>query len=248
VIATAVSRKSGLIRGISRPLRHACFALIPIVFSAQAVDAQVTGSVGLDSDYRLRGYSLSDGHPVASAQLTYDHPSGLYFSLSGLTELSNDSRFLGVIGNAGYAKRLNGHVTVDAGVLRSQIRSAYGSGLGFEYTEVYAGAYVGPVVGRVYYSPDYRTSGQSTLYGELEAGFEPRPNWRVSGHVGMLTYLNSTRYWDAGETRRDWRLSLARQLGRFEAHTSLSGSNPGSYYGGRRHNKAALTVGGSVSF
>lgn len=185
---------------------------------------------------------------MASAQLTYDHPSGLYFSLSGLTDLGNDGRFLGAIGNAGYAKRVNERVTVDAGVLRSQVRSAERSELGFEYTEIYAGAYVGPVVGRVYYSPDYRTSGQSTLYGELEAGFEPRPNWRVSGHVGMLTYLNSTRYWRSGETHRDWRVTLARQFGSFEAHAAVSGGGPGAYYGGRRRNKAALTVGGSVSF
>lgn len=248
MIATAVSPRSGVIRGVSRPLAHACCALVAIVFYAQAADAQVTGSIGLDSDYRLRGYSLSDGHPVASAQLTYDHPSGLYFSVSGLTEISNDSRFLGAIGNVGYAKRLNGNVTLDAGVLRSQIGSAYGSELGFKYTEIYAGAYVGPVVGRLYYSPDYRTPGQSTLYGELEAGFEPASNWRVSGHVGMLTYLNSTRYWEAGETHRDWRVSVARQIGRVEVHTSLSGSSPGSYYGGRSRNKAALTAGGSVSF
>lgn len=202
----------------------------------------------MDSDYRLRGYSLTNDHPAASAQISYDHPSGLYFSLSGLTELGPDVRFLGAIGNAGYAKRLSEHVSVDAGVLRSQIRAAQGSQLGFEYTEVYAGAYVGPVTGRIYYSPDYRTSGQSTLYGEIEAGFEPAANWRISGHAGLLTYLNTTRYWRGGETHRDWRVTLSRQVGKVELHGSLSGAGPETYYGGRDHNKAYFSAGGSVSF
>ena len=97
--------------------------------------------------------------------------------------------------------------TLDAGVLRSQIRTAHGSRLGFEYTEIYAGAYVGPVTGRIYYSPDYRTSGQSTLYGEIEAGFEPAANWRISGHVGLLTYLNTTAIGEAEKPISDWRVS-----------------------------------------
>ena len=35
---------------------------------------------------RFRGYSLSDDHPAASAQLSYDDPSGFYTSMSGLAE------------------------------------------------------------------------------------------------------------------------------------------------------------------
>lgn len=216
--------------------------------SAQAAHAQVAGSAGVDSDYRLRGYSLSGGRPVASTQLSYDHPSGFYFSGTGLTELGGDMRFLGAIANAGYAKRLNGHVTLDGGVLRSQVRSVDRSEPDFKYTELYAGAYVGPVAGHLYYSPRYRTSGQSTLYADLEAGFEPRPNWRISGHVGVMTYLSSSRYWTAGETQGDWRVTLARRLGRMELHAAASGRGPVGYAAGAKRNKAAVAVGGSISF
>jgi hypothetical protein len=118
--------------------------------------------------------------------------------------------------------------------------------LGFDYTEVYAGAYVGPVTARLYYSPDYRTAGQATLYGELEAGFEPLSNWRVSGHVGLLKYLKASAYYRVGETSGDWRVSVARQLGKFEVHASLSRNR--AYYAYGPHQKAAASVGGSLSF
>jgi uncharacterized protein (TIGR02001 family) len=218
-------------------------------FLADPASAQLGGSVAVDSDYRLRGYSLTGDHPAASAQLTYDDASGFYIDLSALAELSHDDvRFLGVIGNAGYAKRLSPHVTLDAGVLRSQIRSAGHYKRAYEYTEIYAGAFVGPVTGRIYYSPDYRYHGQSTLYGELEAGFEPAANWRISGHAGMLVYLNSSSIYDAGETHKDWRISVSRQFGNFEIHTALSGAEPNRYEGFWVHKKTALTAGASLSF
>jgi len=228
-----------------------CRALLAIALgfiAAQPAAAQLAGSVAIDSDYRLRGYSLSDDRPAASAQLTYDDPSGLYFSLSAMEELGHGGRFLGVIGNAGYAKRLNEHVTLDAGVLRSQIRSAVNYAPGFKYTEVYAGAYVGPVAGRIYYSPDYRTGGRSTLYGELEAGFEPARNWRLSAHVGLLAYLTTRGFYHQGNTHRDWRIGVSRQFGNFEIHSALSGGIPYEYFGRRVHKKVAATVGASVSF
>jgi uncharacterized protein (TIGR02001 family) len=210
--------------------------------------AQVAGSVAIDSDYRLRGYSLSDNQPTASLQVNYDDKSGLYFTFSALTELGHGGRFLGVIGNAGYAKRLNERVTLDAGVIRSQLRSAGPDAFGYKYTEIYAGAYVGPITGRIYYSPDYRTPGLSTIYGELEAGFEPARNWRVSAHVGMLTYLNSKSFYRGGNTHQDWRVGVSRQFGNFEIHSALSGGHPYEYSGYRVHKKVAATVGGSFSF
>jgi len=191
---------------------------------------------------------LTADHPAVSAQLTYDHPLGLYFGLSALIELSEDPRFLGVIGNVGYAKRMSEDVTFDVGVLRSQIRSAGDGYRNFKYTEVYAGAYVGRVSGRIYYSPDYRYEGQSTLYGEIETGFEPAANWRINGHVGMLIYLNSPSIYGAGATHQDWRVSVSRQFGSFEVHTAFSGGGPSRYYGYRVHKSTALTAGASFSF
>jgi uncharacterized protein (TIGR02001 family) len=209
--------------------------------------AQFAGSLGIESDYRLRGYSLTNDQPALTAQISYDHRSGAYLNVSGLAEIGRERRFLGVIAAAGYAKRVNERLTVDGGVLRYQLRGASGGRPGFEYTEVYAGAYAGRLSGRISYSPDYRRSGLSTVYAELEAGVEPASGWRLSGHLGLLTYLNSTYGYGAGAAQTDWRIAAARQLGRVELHTAVSGGAPSSYYGYRVH-KTAVTAGASVSF
>jgi hypothetical protein len=154
---------------------------------------------------------------------------------------------LGGVANVGYARRLNRRVTLDVGILRSQVRSSHPPSRGFEYTEFYAGALVGPVTGRIYYSPDYR-GYKSTLYGELEAGFEPVARWRLSGHVGLLTYLNTTPFYRAGDTHYDWQLSVGRQLGPAEIHAALSGGGPRTYYGYGLHKKAVFAVGASFGF
>jgi uncharacterized protein (TIGR02001 family) len=217
-------------------------------FLASPAAAQVAATVGVDSDYRLRGYSLTNDHPAISGSVSYDHSSGFYFSLAGLADLRAEPRFLGIIGNVGYARKVGTVVTIDGGVLRYQIRSAESDKPGFEYTEFYGGASVGLVTGRVYYSPHYRTDALPTLYGEVEAGFEPADKWRLSGHVGVLTYLKSSYYYRSGETHRDWRVTLSRRLGRFELHSAISAGGPSSYQGYRLHKKVALTAGASVSF
>jgi uncharacterized protein (TIGR02001 family) len=246
-VRAAFARAPGAARG-SCALPRALVGLNLALLAFTPAAAQVAGSIALDSDYRLRGYSLTDDRPAFSAQLSYDDPSGIYLSLTGLTELGSPRRFLGGIGNIGYAKRLNSNVTLEAGVVRSQIRAAVPEALGFKYTEIYAGAYVGIVSGRIYYSPDWRTGHQQTLYGEIEAGFEPLANWRLSGHLGLLTHLDSSPYYRAGETQGDWRIAAARQLGRFELHAAISQGGPERRYGYLMHRKVALTVGGSVTF
>lgn len=248
MIARAAFSKPPGAAGARRILVRVFFGLLLGLILIEPAEAQVTGSIGIDSDYRLRGNSLSDGRPTLSAEANYDDPSGAYFSLSGLTELTRNRRFLGVIGNLGYAKRVSERVTLDIGLLRSQIRAAVPDAPGFKYTEVYAGAYVGPITGRIYYSPDYRRGGQSTIYGELEAGIEPLPNWRLMGHVGLLTALNGSIYSQSGDSHSDWRISIARQLGKFELHAAVSRGSSDIYYGYRIRRKAALTVGGSMSF
>jgi uncharacterized protein (TIGR02001 family) len=212
--------------------------------------AQWGGTFSLDSDYRLRGYSLTDGDPAASAQVTYDHPSGAYANLVALAKIGGDeTRFMGVLANVGYARRVSSNVTIDAGLLRSEIRASDQYARPYRYTEIYAGATVGRVLGRIYYSPDYRSDGVSTLYGELETGFEPARDWRVSGHVGSLLYLTDATYREAGSTHQDWRISVSRQLGRVEIHSALSGGGPGArYYSYQRDEKPVLTAGASISF
>ena len=236
--------------GTSRAVGGATLALaLNSVFPTQAV-AQVGGSLGVESDYRLRGVSLTDGDPAATAQLTYDHSSGMYLNLVGVVRFgSHNPQFMGVIGNVGYARQLNARVTLDGGVIRSQIRAATDYSRPYHYTEFYAGASVGRVTGRVYYSPDYRNHGVSTVYGELEAGFEPVRDWRVNAHLGVKAYLDATSYETKGSKRPDWRVGISKRFGRVEGHAALSGGGPGkTYYGYYLRHNPAITAGASISF
>lgn len=220
-------------------------------FAAPPACAQVSGSVDVESDYRLRGYSLSAGRPVATAQIGYDDDSGVYLNLSATGEFGRDDPlFLGVQGNIGYARRLNHVLSIDVGIARSQYRSPDRASRPHNYTEVYLGLASGPFSARMFYSPDYDQADVSALYAEVEATFRPAMNWRVTGHLGtQIPVSTPVRYLGGGAARYDWRLGVARELGRFDLHAALSGSGPDKdYYSGSFHGKVALTAGAAWNF
>lgn len=226
---------------------------MPVVLclAAAPASAQVSGSVDVESDYRLRGYSLSAGRPVATAQIGYDDDSGVYLNLSATAEAGRDGPlFLGVQGNIGYAHRLNRTLSIDAGVARSQYRSPDRASQPNAYTEVYLGLASGPFSARVYYSPDFNRADLSVLYAEVEATVRPATHWRINGHLGSLVQLSLPTPYPAGRgARYDWRLGVARDLNRLDLHIALSGGGPDrDYYPGSFRGRVALTAGAAWNF
>ena len=223
--------------------------IVPMTCASPA-QGQVALSLAAESDYRFRGYSLSGGRPTASVSLAYDHPSGIYLngSLIGVHR-RDDEDLLGYQANAGYARRITPSISLDAGVIHSRYRFPYyGTTDSRGYTEAYVGAHVRDFAARVYYSPRYFYEGVSTGYGEVQAAYQPAPNWRLSAHAGLLVYLTSPAYSDR-RARHDWRLSASRQFGRVEVHAAVSGGGPGrDYYDGEFHDRTAITFGGSLNF
>ena len=71
--------------------------------------AEVGATVSVFSEARFRAYSLSAGRPVASLDLSYDDPGGLYGGLSATAVMGGEDSFrpLGLVLNGGYAKRLS---------------------------------------------------------------------------------------------------------------------------------------------
>jgi uncharacterized protein (TIGR02001 family) len=212
----------------------------------------MAASVSIDSQQRFRGFSLSDGHPTASALVSYDDASGFYLNGSiSAVERSGGPKLLGYQANAGFARRVSPVLSLDAGLVRSafdyRYPYPYEGGRWTHYTEAYVGASLRDVTARLSYSPNYYDHGVSTLYAEMEAGFQPAEEWRLSAHVGALTYLDTPAYVDRS-ARYDWRLAASRQLGRFEVHSTLSGGGPrNSYVYGLGRSGTALTVGASLN-
>ncbi len=184
--------------------------------------AQVAAEIGVQTDYRYRGYSLTDNYPVATVSLSYDDPSGVYLggNLVGTFD-DGEPELVAVQGTVGYAARVSPDLSVDAGVSRTEYGD-YVFGDDVHYTEVYLGLATRNVTTRVRYSPDYYRSDWETLYVEMDGGLEPAPNWFLSAHVGQLTYLGDISPYLARHTY-DWRLGGSRKLGPYGIHVELSG-------------------------
>ncbi|MBW8783859.1 MAG: hypothetical protein JF593_04345 [Novosphingobium sp.] len=220
-----------------------------LALTSTAVRAQVTGSVTIESDHRERGFTTSAGEPAIAVEIDYDDPSGLYASATAIGSLDpDDPRFLGWTAAAGYVRRVGSAASVDAGLLRREYRAAYDGGRSSHYTEVYGGVTVRPMTARVSYSPDYFAHGVSALYLEAEATVSPAPQWLANAHVGRLIHLHVPVEYHLPD-HQDWRLSVSRQIGRFNLHATLSGGGPGrQVYLGNSHSSTALTAGATVNF
>ena len=219
--------------------------MLPAAPAAAAVGA----SASVWSDARLRGYSLSAGHPVGQLDLSYDDESGFYAALSGSLVAGNEHGIkpLGLEESVGFAKQLGRGPTLDVGIHNSNYSkySKYGEARG--YTEAYAGL-IGKVVStHVYVSPNYFRANDWRLYGEVEAGVRPLPKLLLSAHVGLLVPLGSANY--RRQTDHDWRIGAAREVGRLTLHLDLSGGGPRKdFYERRMHNRTALVAGASFLF
>jgi uncharacterized protein (TIGR02001 family) len=185
--------------------------------------AQVAIEAALQTDYRVRGYSISDKEPAASLAVSYDDRSGAYVGGSVIgTIYHGEPAVLGIQANAGYAKRLGPVLSLDVGVSKTQYFNTYGTSWDYDYTEVYLGLALPVVSARLSYSPDYYRNGVDTLYAEIAGGFEPAPDWLLSAHAGLLSHLGDTPPYLPDQTF-DWRIGASRQFGPWGVHLDVSG-------------------------
>lgn len=229
--------------------RGGVWLLLALMPCAMAVPAQAEIGAGLSilNDYRFRGYSLSQGRPVLSLDLSYDDVSGPYANgkLSAVATNEDGVEYLGFTGNLGYARKLGHGPTLDLGIIHSRYTRYFGYGDGAHYTEVYAGLIGRHVSGHIHYSPDYFRSGVSTLYADLSAVVRPAPKWRINGHYGLLTQIGGSRPPGSARSRHDWRVSVARETGPLDLQLALTGGAPGrQFYRGRFHDRKAVFVFG----
>lgn len=208
--------------------------------------AQVSASVSLESDYRYRGVSLSEGRPTLGLSLAYDHSSGFYAGGQAIgQDTAHDGvQLLGFVEYAGYAIRGPEGLSFDVGV-NNQDDQAYETGERADrYTELYAGITRGAVSLHVYYSPNYLRPGYTTVYADLSGAFHPVDRWRLYGHIGALQPITGpkTAYY-----RVDARVGVAREFRNFEidlAATDMSRDAPNLSTAPR----AAVTLGATYFF
>ncbi len=208
--------------------------------------AEVGAAVSIFSDSRFRGYSLSAGRPVGIIDLSYDDPDGLYAAVSAsvVARSVDEIRPLGIQLNGGYARRLGSGITVDLGVVQSNYSRYSSASTSNSYTEVYAGISHGFLSSRIAFSPHYFENGARTLYGEIDANLSPARKLQLTGHVGVLVPIQYRDESENSETQYDWRLGLAREVGRASLHVIAAGGGPDrDYYRGHSHSRNALILG-----
>ena len=238
-LAARAARLAGKANSLSALLIGAAF----VGFSSPAA-AQISGAVSIFSDDRYRGYTLSDGRPVGILDLYYDDPSGFYGTVSGKLVASEHAgiRPLGLVLNAGYARRLSSGLTIDVGATHSTYSEYSDRAAARSYTEAYAGLSGKFLTARIYASPDYLKDG--SLYGELNATAEIAPKLTLSGHAGLLLPLEANQNGYRYRREFDWRIGVARQFGPVSLQAAWTAVSPGQrLYRDEYHSRDALVVG-----
>lgn len=175
------------------------------LFAAGAAHAQFGFSVGVESDNRFRGVSLSDGQPDVRLSVSYDHDGGAFAGATATqVEFMRGRHSTQLLGYAGYVMRVTPGLGVEAGVTSS----TFSGETRYDYTEVFAGVLSERWSLRAYYAPDYFGFGQATAYVELDANVPLTPRLRLFGHVGALRALGSLAADAPGRTRSDLRVGL----------------------------------------
>jgi len=153
-------------------MRFLCIALAASTWASSAAAVEVSGEVGLVSDYRFRGVSLSQGRPAVQADLMLEHESGLYADLWGSTLGESDPTNNEIGLTAGYAAELNEHFSVDL----SAMYYAYPSAPSDNYIE--------------------STALVTTTHGDVSASFgvSYAPAQRGTGHRDNLYVFGSAGY------------------------------------------------------
>jgi len=235
------------LRGRQRvPLALSTLPLCLTLALAEPAKAQISATLGLQSDYRYRGISLSSGHPAATFDLSYDHKSGFYAGGSTIaTDDAGQVRSLGFIEYVGYATPRRGGVSWDFGV-DNQDLAYYSAGrrIPLRYAEAYVGVVGDVLSAHLHYSPNYLRPGYGSLYAEVDGSVKPAENWRLFAHLGAATPVGDT---EGRRQRWDARVGVARQLGPFELQASVVATTPDPP-GLTPHNRTALVVGANWFF
>ena len=227
---------------------RALLITLPALCLATPANAQAGASVTFFSQARLRGYSISAGHPVATLNLSYDDASGAYAAVSATAVAGSDElEPLSLQENVGFAKRLASGATVDFGIVNSNYTEYSSSGRSAGYTEVYAGLITHGFSSRISYSPNYFRHGVSTIYAEVDKAIQPAPKWHLDGHIGLLAHVGGPWPEYADHIQYDWRVGMARDVGRLSFHLDYTGGGPGhDYYDHRVHSRSAVVAGATL--
>ena len=160
--------------------------------------AQVTGNLGLTSDYRFRGVSQTQNAPAVQGGIDYNHVSGLYignWNSSVSSQLYTNGAGVESDVYAGFKKQVFGNFTLDVGSMNYFYPRA-GTNGSFDTNEVYAGIGYKELV-TVKYShaiSDYfgTANSKNSFYVQADAAIPVVGKLVAVAHVGRTDVNNNS--------------------------------------------------------
>ena len=191
---------------------------------AQPAQAQLSGSVAVASDVRLRGFSLTERRPAITLSAAYDDRSGLYAGGSVIVHdpEAASARLLGHTEYLGYAVRADNGLSWDVGVANIDVTLYRDRKYPLQYSQIYVGVARDSLSARLSLSPDFPRKGMSSAYLDLNGVVRPAEDWRVAGHVGVMRRLGGVSA-DGRRQRYDLRLAVTRSFDNLELQAAWTG-------------------------
>jgi len=220
-------------------------AAIAATLLAQAAHAQLSTTIGVDSDYRYRGVSLSNSNPSPRLTLNIEGAERWYAGASATrASLTRQDTYPQLTAYAGWLAGAVDRGSVEIGAVGSH----FAGSSGYDFVEGYVGLLAREWSARLYLSPDYYGRSVATAYVELNAHVPIDERARVFAHVGALAPLRSAAG-EAGKTRGDASVGAGVVLGGWDLHVAgVAATRGGPYpavYNGRR---STVVVGAAFSF
>ncbi len=217
--------------------------LLPVVAAAQ-----LSGSAGVESDYRFRGVSLSASKPSLRLSVNVDSPRGAYAGISATqAEVSQGDRYAQWLGYAGYAWPASAGKTLEFGATYSHFG---GSGRS-DFGEVYAGLLSALWSLRLNYSPDYFGRHVQTAYADALWHVQLSDTLRLFGHVGLLAPLagRDPAVPDGNRMRADVRVGAGWTVRDIDLQLAwTAASRGGPFPAGYGQRRSAWIIGATYSF
>jgi uncharacterized protein (TIGR02001 family) len=185
-------------------MKKLLFALL-VAAGVTAAQAQVTGNLGLTSDYRFRGISQTQNAPAVQGGIDYAHSSGFYvgnWNSSVSSEVYTNGAGVESDLYAGYKKDVYKGITIDVGSYNyfyPRATTSAATGSNFDTYEAFAGvgykdmisAKYSQTLGNGYFGT---ANARGTQYMQVD-GKLPVPaikNLAVVAHYGRTNVANSS--------------------------------------------------------
>ena len=175
------------------------------LFAATAAQAQVTGNLGLTSDYRFRGVSQTQNAPAVQGGIDYNHKSGFYvgnWNSSVSSQMYTNGSGVESDLYAGFKKDIYKGLTIDVGSYNyfyPRATTTANTGSNYDTYEGFLGLGYGPVSAKYSRTLGNGYFGTANARGSeyYQADFaQPlvyiSKNLSLLAHVGRTNVANST--------------------------------------------------------